>query len=38
MPKDAIIIDVRTSKEFQSGHLKGAINITYLLKRMENEQ
>ncbi|MEA3418509.1 MAG: rhodanese-like domain-containing protein [Campylobacterota bacterium] len=31
--KDAIIIDVRTKKEFTLGHPKGAINIPYFFDR-----
>lgn len=27
--ENAIVIDVRTTQEFQSGHIKGAINIPY---------
>lgn len=32
IPKDAIVIDVRTSKEFSTGHPKGAVNIPYLFE------
>jgi len=29
IPENAIVIDVRTPQEFQSGHIKNAINIPY---------
>ncbi len=32
-PQDATIIDVRTPKEFQMGHPKGAVNIPYELEK-----
>ena len=29
IPENALVIDVRTPQEFQSGHIKNAINIPY---------
>ncbi len=35
--KDVSILDIRTSKEFQQGHIPGAINIDYLGGHFEQQ-
>jgi len=35
--KNMVVLDVRTKKEFDSGHIAGAVNIDFLLPGFDNE-